>query len=203
MSNTGSKPKAGDGHVEVTPGFRFTVRGFPVVLTRKFPFGLLLLVAMGWLLANLGDNLRDDSSPVPNWSLRVFLAGLIFATSVYVVILCHEAAHAVVASKFGYPPQWAKLGAVSAGVKLPRDPTGWARISISAAGPLAEMLCSLILITPSITGSLIELLTAPTALAGLGMFINGAVGLIVPLGRRSDAAKIYRGIREIRRPATT
>lgn len=70
---------------------------------------------------------------------------------------------------------------------------GWRRAGISAAGPLAELGLSVTLVALNPHDAL-SILCSPTGLVGVVMSRNAILGLLIPLRRNSDAAKIYRGL---------
>ena len=61
------------------------------------------------------------------------------------------------------------------------------------AGPLAELGVAVLLVSLSPAG-VTGVISSPTGLVGAAMVVNAVFGLLIPVSRNSDAAKIYRGL---------
>lgn len=172
------------------PGVRVRIRGFVVVIPRAALLGVVSVVATGYLLAQMSADLflEGTTRPFPAalaWSL-------VFALLVWATMSAHEAAHAAAGAVCGHPPVWAVFRGFGAGVQLQGTPARWARVFVSSAGPLAEILAGLALLLTSWRDR-----SGPAAFVGAFATLNGAGNLLLPMGRNSDAVKLYRGIGQI------
>lgn len=160
-------------HCVLTPGLAVLV----------LSIGCLVALIYG-LTAELGV-----AATGPDWagSTAIVTGALLLAVG------CHEGAHAVVGRLYGLELIGASAG-LTFSVLLAREPTRWARICISAAGPLAELAAGAAYLALS------PALLHPLGLAGVLAALNGAGGFLVPMGRRSDAWKMWRGARQLTRP---
>lgn len=128
----------GDKPVEAAPASRVpgtikvgSIAGSAVLVT---PSWFLIAALIAWLMAPQ----INDVEPGLGW--LAYVAGFVFAIVLYGAVLLHEAAHAVVARRLGYPVGAIMLHflggatAVESEAKRPRD-----EFWIAVVGPLASL----------------------------------------------------------------
>ncbi len=154
----------------------------------------ICLLCMGFVLGELTGVLASatDAARAPLDALGWASA---FTGCLYLTVVGHEAAHGIVATICGNPARWAVVRGIRAGVNIERTPIGWRRVAISAAGPLTEVGLAGLLLVLSPHG-VVAVMSSPTGVVGGAMTVNAVFGVLIPLSRNSDAAKIYRGLRQ-------
>ena len=173
-------------------GLRIRLWGFLIVVRPTAAVMAVGLLAVGFGLGELTGVLAS-ATDVARAPLDALGWGAVFASCLCLTVIGHEAGHGIVGTLCGNPARWAVVRGVGAGVQLEGTPTGWRRVAISAAGPIAELGVAglLVLVSP---GGVTGVISSPTGIVGAAMAVNAVCGLLIPLSRNSDAAKIYRGL---------
>lgn len=142
------------------------------------PSFLHLLLALCALGSVIGYVATESWSPA--YGLGV---GLIYLPCLAI----HEGGHGLAAVMTGRDAVQVTLAAKPHVTIRPERATGWARVFISAAGPLPEAVTGLLLVAASPSGS-------PAWWAGTIGVAAGLVGLLIPTGPDSDGWKFWCGI---------
>lgn len=153
-----------------------------------FAVALAVLVVFGWMAGGILAE-TVDAPPAPVFAVVVPVVCIGLA-------LIHEAGHVVAGTLTAHPFQWRlRLHAAGVAVFLEGTPTRWRRVAISAGGPIAHAAASGFVLLA--VGSGWVALTTPVGLAAGFSLFDALVNLLIPLGRRTDAAKLYLGIGQI------
>jgi Zn-dependent protease len=148
------------------PGLRVaTVGGVPVYIGRSWPVIALVVVAL------FGPQVQSRR---PDLGLLAYVVAAVFAVLLLVSVLAHEAAHAVVARRFGY--QVNRVVADLWGGHTAYDSAGMrpgASALVAAVGPLANGLLALVgwLLGPLLPEGVVSMLV------GALVWTNGFVAL--------------------------
>lgn len=155
---------------------------------------------MLWTLLSVLDRVtRAGTSPFTILGSSLVAVLLVYATSVV-----HEAAHVVAGELVGH--RWVLLELRGSGLAvgiLPDDPSGWHRITRSAAGPVAQILVGAALVVPFFAEplffgevrALVPLVYVTWWIPGMLAIGIGLINLLPLPGL--DGRKIYRGAREV------
>ena len=183
-------------------GLRIRLWGFLIVVRPTAAVMAVGLLAVGFGLGELMGGVLASATDVAREPLNALGWAAVFASCLCLTVIGHEAGHGIVGTLCGNPARWAVVRGVGAGVQLEGTPTGWRRVAISAAGPIAELGVASFLVMVSPVG-VIGVISSPTGIVGAAMAFNAVCGLLIPLSRNSDAAKIYRGLGQaFSRPAS-
>lgn len=167
------------------PTRRFTLKPGAVVL-------LLMLLAAGVMVTPMYDGFSEIISALPTRTQQSWIFASSFMAVYLAGIVAHEGGHVAAAVSVGGRLERVIIGArVGVALDVPDRRTNMQQLRISFSGPAAQTLL----------GSLVVALGWPTLpwgssllVAGLVMLAEGLLNLLLPFGRNSDAAKLYRSL---------
>lgn len=125
--------------------------------------------------------------------------GIAVAMLYPVALILHEVGHALTGTVVGRPPLWARASMRPGVVLAPPEVERWARILVSASGPLVEVAAGLLLITASgldpgrvqFHPGELQFRTGPWEIIGALCVLDGVVNLL-PGPRTTDGGKLWR-----------
>ena len=163
--------------VVVEPG-AVAILGLAVLL--GCAFSLLNSIAAGHDYPTLGD----------------LTLGIAAALLWPVAMVLHEVGHAAAGLIVGRHPVWARAGLAPCVVLTPPPVERWARILVSASGPVVELSAGLLIIVVSPVTGRVQFLTDPWAMVG-GVCVLNAVSNLLPGPKFTDGGKLWRAAWEM------
>lgn len=150
----------------------------------------LVLAAMFWFVAPLYDGLALTATALPTRTGPAWLFAACFLSIYLLGVFTHEAGHVAAARTVGGRLERVSLGlTIGVGIETPGPRTNAQQARISFWGPATQIGLGGTLLA---LGATLPSWDSPIFFGALLVLLEGAANLLLPLGRNSDAHKLFR-----------